>query len=960
MTIQSSTLDILFRRISPSSVFDMLEEIVRRGGTKGSPNLNLFQKYAGSVLQGYSKDEIALIDDAIRNEAQKMRNAIYTEDWKPDHRSALIPLSQASMALHCVLILADRLLCQRNGVPFCKIEEVGEWRKTFLDLGQDLFVCALLAYQDLKTNYRRLDFTWPAILPTDHTGLNELLAEGVAENHQHLYGSSQTFALSWCSVMNFPEEHQKIGKAFDELYQPYVAIGPEKRFVTSRERVKYACFFRQFLFEWLLQNKDNGNKAECPCQNGAAECALSASEEDSPCRFRCPNGRENAWKWIHALDLSFPKVSVLRYEKGAKVRQRNGRTACLDYAYTKELYNENPEADYRALAGERYFLYLYFQAFFQQKTEERYDFLFYLYIILKTMFRSELIQVNRRVGFRNFSDYQGRKTDLCSQPFYQAELIRMAINAPLDEGHVSSLETRITPAGSPLIYKNRIRELDKLEAFAAQKGSQYSIFPVQSAPNSAYRLKNGKNVDPRYFYLIHFIKSPDRSYQSFFEREAGKANKALEKKKIGNLASCPEKHTKSIDQIIRPLASRHESLRKKIRCQAIVLSKALHMHEELRSRIRGIDCASHEIGCGPEVFAMAYRYLRGYQNTRLMNNLLLRSKPFTLSFTYHAGEDFYDILSALRSIDEAVIYLNMRRDDRIGHALGLGVDPTKHYMLKNYHIFLPKQKRLDDLIWLLNRCRDLGLHIDPHIYGKLKKEAELLFYDIYGHTMEAWNWNISLTEYFCSMSLRADDPVLYKEFDPECFMSKTHELLDDYDRFRYSLHSEALRSYRGSCYLYGLNHLYQYGFRERIKGNEPCEIVIDEDYIRLMRDAQNILQQELSHRGIIIECNPSSNVLIGTFREYKYHPIFRFNHTGLTSKPFSELKTAPLQVCVNTDDLGVFDTSLEFEYALLYDALRHMDHAEDEDELTEAQILNYLGYIRNLGKQAVFPPLGNR
>lgn len=68
----------------------------------------------------------------------------------------------------------------------------------------------------------------------------------------------------------------------------------------------------------------------------------------------------------------------------------------------------------------------------------------------------------------------------------------------------------------------------------------------------------------------------------------------------------------------------------------------------------------------------------------------------------------------------------------------------------------------------------------------------------------------------------------------------------------------------------------------------------------------------LVREGIAIETNPSSNYLIGTIKKYDEHPIMRFNSRKLRKTE----RNMSLNVSINTDDQGVFDTLLENEYAL--------------------------------------------
>jgi len=114
---------------------------------------------------------------------------------------------------------------------------------------------------------------------------------------------------------------------------------------------------------------------------------------------------------------------------------------------------------------------------------------------------------------------------------------------------------------------------------------------------------------------------------------------------------------------------------------------------------------------------------------------------------------------------------------------------------------------------------------------------------------------------------------------------------------------------------------------------------------------QDKLRDDLGEKGIIIECNPSSNVLIGTFQEYPKHPVFRLHQME------SGQQTEEVQVCINTDDLGVFDTSLGFEYTLLFQSLRECKRPDGSRAFREEEILNYLEHLRRIGGWATFPRL---
>ncbi len=784
--------------------------------------------------------------------------------------------------------MAEEMLCLNRGEPRCKTEHILTWRNMSLPLGQDLFTCAFLALHDHAQQVERAGFTWPPTLHTDHVGLNALLRKGLPENHQHLYGSSQSFHLSWCSLMNHPEDHKMLDDvSFRVLRQSKVLRTSNARLLSLKDQVRYACLLRLRLYQDLLEPQD-----------------------------------QPFLKWLQSpipeLDV-LHDIRQLRTFHGARVPQPNGKTCCLDYALTPEYFDGSPDAHYRSLAGERAFLYHCFRRFYADDMAPELRWGFCLYLLIKNVFRGELVQVNGHVGFANFELYQFRKDHVFwNRPCYRAELIRMAINAPMHLGNVSSLETRIAPKNTPKDDINAVLELDRLKQFA---GLQDDSKRLQPTPKR--NVQDTARESDDYFYVYHFIKRKDDALTPQYQARANKLNQVC----------------------------RHQALRKDIGIQARALAKALSKSDYLCSRIRGIDCANNEVGCPPEVFATAYRYLRNFRPAAYQGIFQTPNLPVPmLSATFHVAEDFLDIATSLRAIDDAVQFLELERGDRIGHALGLGVQPELHYERKGHRIYLSNQERLDDIVWMLNRGREMGSKIDPDLYGILKKEAEFLLMEIYQSVFSEHGVSrISLTDYFCIMQLRGDDPQRYRtgQFSPLPFMHSP------YESFEISHRDKLLQTYRSNP-IYGAIH-YHYLYDNEVKrcGAETRPVDISDAYIRLMEQLQNRMLRDLGKRGIIVECNPSSNVLIGTFRTYENHPVFRFYRAGLddhTAECHDEI-----QVCINTDDLGVFDTSLEFEYALLFRALDEQRNPDGTKRFSTFMILDYLERVRQMSQWSIFP-----
>lgn len=144
---------------------------------------------------------------------------------------------------------------------------------------------------------------------------------------------------------------------------------------------------------------------------------------------------------------------------------------------------------------------------------------------------------------------------------------------------------------------------------------------------------------------------------------------------------------------------------------------------------------------------------------------------------------------------------------------------------------------------------------------------------------------------------------------------------------------------------------YHYDKDTKKAGLEAKEFWVKDWYIKLMRDMQKAIRQDLFQRRIAIECNPTSNVKIGTFRMYDRHPILTFNNHYLED----DNATPNMKVSINTDDLGVFDTSLTNEYALMFDALKKKRHMEGN--YNDDAVYDYLNYVRKTGLEMAFKEL---
>ena len=87
---------------------------------------------------------------------------------------------------------------------------------------------------------------------------------------------------------------------------------------------------------------------------------------------------------------------------------------------------------------------------------------------------------------------------------------------------------------------------------------------------------------------------------------------------------------------------------------------------------------------------------------------------------------------------------------------------------------------------------------------------------------------------------------------------------------------------------------------------------------------------------------------IGRFSRYDQHPIVRFHAIDKDENRHS------IMISINTDDKGLFGTSLRNEYSLIALALRKTRNDKGELKWSDAQIENYLRKIAHYGNISRF------
>ncbi len=318
-----------------------------------------------------------------------------------------------------------------------------------------------------------------------------------------------------------------------------------------------------------------------------------------------------------------------------------------------------------------------------------------------------------------------------------------------------------------------------------------------------------------------------------------------------------------------------------------------------------------------------------------------------LCATYHAGEDFLDIADGLRAVDEAILFCGLKRGSRIGHGLALGIDPYEYYKYKGYKIIISKQVLLDDIVWVLQMAGETGCTIE----SRLKEELLECYYSLYEEIYRINVQNlvkVSVKDYYQSWKLRGDNPYIYRLDEADFLKRMEKTAIQKFDR--YEKNNRVSNSIRRVGCCRNLYFAYHYNEKVRKIGNEQTEFKIDGRYAELICQLQDKMIRRLVWEGIGIETNPSSNYLIGTIRKYEEHPIFRFNARKLR---YTEPNSC-LNVSINTDDQGVFDTMLENEYALMALALKKAKDDKNQPLYDVEDIYEWIDYVRKMGLEQIF------
>lgn len=445
--------------------------------------------------------------------------------------------------------------------------------------------------------------------------------------------------------------------------------------------------------------------------------------------------------------------------------------------------------------------------------------------------------------------------------------------------------------------------IQELAIESYQQNKHINYYEIRIAPKnsvSEMRVKLNELSTNKSRCVFHFIKSPDQ--ELYYDD------------RIENRYYCRNYYRRMI-----------------FKGQSMVLEFLMQRPED---KVAGIDAANSEFGCRPEVFAEIYRRLQHLRRDTSLETFFEISWH-DLGITYHVGEDYYDVVDGLRAIEEAILFLNMTDGARLGHAVALGIDSHVYYRERKNRIIIPKQDLLDNCVWLLAKMDEYAIPDPTGIRNHLLYEIQRLMKEIYHQKMD-------YRTYYQAWLLRGDEPSLYRFSQGETILLPLDSIVEPYLLNHFEKKIDMARNNDDARILYCDYH-YNAGAKHR--GHKPEEWQLPEMLVDVIDAIQAQMRNDVAKRKIAIEVNPTSNLRICNIDTYDTHPVVKFRNYGLSV--MEDYNDCPqISVSINTDDKGIFATSLEKEYTLMSLALEKQRTFDGRQKFQPNNILNWLEGIR--------------
>lgn len=236
----------------------------------------------------------------------------------------------------------------------------------------------------------------------------------------------------------------------------------------------------------------------------------------------------------------------------------------------------------------------------------------------------------------------------------------------------------------------------------------------------------------------------------------------------------------------------------------------------------GVDFAGSDTKCHPFVFQNIVKFIRDAGCDNL---------------TYHAGEDFYDLMDGIRTIDEVLNFLEWNKNNRLGHCLSLFTDVDDYYQSRHLNMVMPQGMLLDNLVWLMHAAKEQNVDLKPETEVYIEKKIKNLYRSIYGRVTGNDFYQLLFT-------------------NPGDFSSKRYD-------------STVLGRYNK---------------------NVVWQMPKDPTILQVLKEKQRMLCERLHTEGIHIETCPTSNMLIGFFERYDQTPSAQLIGNSMSASINTDIK----------------------------------------------------------------------
>lgn len=440
--------------------------------------------------------------------------------------------------------------------------------------------------------------------------------------------------------------------------------------------------------------------------------------------------------------------------------------------------------------------------------------------------------------------------------------------------------------------------------------------------------RNHSMTDPEMGIIFHFIK--DRDADKNWEHGIAAAFWA------NTYAEPHKQYPDNSDE-----EGRYVSYYVKQSAKACALAELIEAVPSCLWIIRGLDVATDELGIPTWVLTPLFRHVldTAAKASALPNKGEYQHHPTPLRITAHVGEDFRHLLEGLRRIYEQIHYILGNTPGRLGHAVALGVDPQT-WAESVGSILMPADERLWDLVW------EWRLYTHHRIKPGFAAAAPAGRIETLINQIQALSELVYNTPHYTVEQLAEAHHLLHRFLVPP--FTRHPAVEGHFDTFRHGVenirtwHNHDNRQIHAPKKVSDILKAYLDDEACFKRGQTLIDVPIRADEIAALKAVQYALRRGVAQSGIVVEVNPSSNLLIGDLLDLRNHPILRL------CPPVPEPDAPPsIAIALGSDDPLTFSTQLLREYTLLHQAACAAGYPEKA-------VYDWLESIRHISMDARF------